>query len=188
MPMWALVVIGSCGAIGFQRWLGTLELLVAAPVPFRPCSRRSRLVRRVGSYSLGDARCGEGCCRGPDPDRPAASVRGLGAGGRDRDRDARARRLVVRALSRRSPSGSRSSIRSGSPLGCSFRSPSLPGWVRRSAGSSGRPGGSGRSTSRRLGSSPWPIGMCLVLSPGYLLVGDASSSATSRASRGRAGR
>lgn len=34
MLMWSLVVIGSSGALENQRWLGTLELLVAAPVPF----------------------------------------------------------------------------------------------------------------------------------------------------------
>ena len=34
MLMWSLVVIGSAGALEQQRWLGTLELLVAAPVPF----------------------------------------------------------------------------------------------------------------------------------------------------------
>jgi ABC-2 type transport system permease protein len=33
MLMWSLVVIGSAGALEQQRWLGTLELLVAAPVP-----------------------------------------------------------------------------------------------------------------------------------------------------------
>jgi hypothetical protein len=32
--MWSLVVIGSSNALENQRWLGTLELLVAAPVPF----------------------------------------------------------------------------------------------------------------------------------------------------------
>ena len=34
MLMWSLVVIGSSNALENQRWLGTLELLVAAPVPF----------------------------------------------------------------------------------------------------------------------------------------------------------
>ena len=32
MLMWSLVVIGSSGALENQRWLGTLELVVAAPV------------------------------------------------------------------------------------------------------------------------------------------------------------
>ncbi|HLX32968.1 MAG TPA: ABC transporter permease [Gaiellaceae bacterium] len=34
MLMWSLVVIGSSSALENQRWLGTLELLVAAPAPF----------------------------------------------------------------------------------------------------------------------------------------------------------
>jgi ABC-2 type transport system permease protein len=34
MAIWASVVTGSSGALDFQRRLGTLELLVAAPVPF----------------------------------------------------------------------------------------------------------------------------------------------------------
>lgn len=33
MLMWTLVVIGSAGALEMQRWLGTLELVVAAPTP-----------------------------------------------------------------------------------------------------------------------------------------------------------
>jgi ABC-2 type transport system permease protein len=33
MLMWSLVVIGSSSALENQRWLGTLELLVAAPAP-----------------------------------------------------------------------------------------------------------------------------------------------------------
>jgi ABC-2 type transport system permease protein len=34
MAMWSLVVNGSSGALEQQRWLGTLELLIAAPIPF----------------------------------------------------------------------------------------------------------------------------------------------------------
>jgi ABC-2 type transport system permease protein len=34
MLMWSLVVVGSSNALENQRWLGTLELLVAAPAPF----------------------------------------------------------------------------------------------------------------------------------------------------------
>ena len=53
MLMWSLVVIGSAGALEQQRWLGTLELLVAAPVPFAaviaPISVASGA---VGAYSL----------------------------------------------------------------------------------------------------------------------------------------
>jgi ABC-2 type transport system permease protein len=34
MAIWSSVTTGAGGAIEIQRWLGTLELLVAAPVPF----------------------------------------------------------------------------------------------------------------------------------------------------------
>ena len=51
--MWSLVVIGSAAALEQQRWLGTLELLVAAPMPFvviiAPITVASGF---VGAYSL----------------------------------------------------------------------------------------------------------------------------------------
>jgi ABC-2 type transport system permease protein len=34
MAIWSSVTTGASSALEFQRWLGTLELLVAAPVPF----------------------------------------------------------------------------------------------------------------------------------------------------------
>jgi ABC-2 type transport system permease protein len=53
MTMWSLVVVGSSGALENQRWQGTLELLVAAPVPFAialaPITISSGI---VGAYSL----------------------------------------------------------------------------------------------------------------------------------------
>ena len=53
MLMWSLVVIGSAAALEQQRWLGTLELLVAAPMPFvviiAPITVASGF---VGAYSL----------------------------------------------------------------------------------------------------------------------------------------
>jgi ABC-2 type transport system permease protein len=53
MLMWSLVVIGSSNALENQRWLGTLELLVAAPVPFAtviaPITISSGV---VGAYAL----------------------------------------------------------------------------------------------------------------------------------------
>ncbi|HEX4732610.1 MAG TPA: ABC transporter permease [Solirubrobacterales bacterium] len=53
MLMWSLVVIGSSNALENQRWLGTLELLVAAPVPFAtviaPITISSGV---VGAYGL----------------------------------------------------------------------------------------------------------------------------------------
>lgn len=53
MAMWSIVVIGSSGALEHQRWQGTLELLVAAPVPFAltlaPVTIATGI---VGGYSL----------------------------------------------------------------------------------------------------------------------------------------
>ncbi len=53
MSMWSLVVIGSSGALENQRWQGTLELLVAAPMPLpvvlAPITISSGI---VGAYSL----------------------------------------------------------------------------------------------------------------------------------------
>lgn len=53
MLMWSLVVIGSAGALEQQRWLGTLELLVAAPVPFAVVIAPITVASgAVGTYSL----------------------------------------------------------------------------------------------------------------------------------------
>jgi ABC-2 type transport system permease protein len=53
MLMWSMVVIGSSGALEQQRWLGTLELIVGAPVPLAivmaPISVASGA---VGTYAL----------------------------------------------------------------------------------------------------------------------------------------
>jgi len=53
MAIWSSVVIGSSGALELQRWSGTLELLVAAPVPsivaLAPITTASSV---VGIYSL----------------------------------------------------------------------------------------------------------------------------------------
>lgn len=53
MLMWSMVVIGSSGALEQQRWLGTLELIVGAPVPLAivmaPISVASGA---VGMYAL----------------------------------------------------------------------------------------------------------------------------------------
>ena len=53
MTMWALVVLGSSGALENQRWLGTLELLVAAPMPFAVALAPITIASGVvGAYSL----------------------------------------------------------------------------------------------------------------------------------------
>ena len=54
MAIWSSVVIGASGALELQRWSGTLELLVAAPVPtlvaLAPITTAASV---VGVYSLG---------------------------------------------------------------------------------------------------------------------------------------
>ncbi|MGH3111119.1 MAG: ABC transporter permease [Gaiellaceae bacterium] len=53
MTMWSIVVIGSSGALEHQRWQGTLELLVAAPVPFAVTLAPVTIATAiVGAYSL----------------------------------------------------------------------------------------------------------------------------------------
>jgi len=53
MLMWSLVVIGSSGALEHQRWQGTLELLVAAPVPFAAVIAPITIASGVvGAYAL----------------------------------------------------------------------------------------------------------------------------------------
>ena len=53
MLMWSLVVIGSSNALENQRWLGTLELLVAAPVPFATVIAPITIASGfVGAYAL----------------------------------------------------------------------------------------------------------------------------------------
>ena len=53
MLMWSLVVIGSAGALEQQRWQGTLELVVGAPVALTaviaPITIASGI---VGTYAL----------------------------------------------------------------------------------------------------------------------------------------
>jgi ABC-2 type transport system permease protein len=53
MLMWSQVVVGSSGALEQQRWLGTLELLVAAPTPFAVVIAPITVASgAVGAYSL----------------------------------------------------------------------------------------------------------------------------------------
>jgi ABC-2 type transport system permease protein len=53
MAIWSSVVIGSSGALELQRWSGTLELLVAAPVPmFVALAPITTATSIVGVYSL----------------------------------------------------------------------------------------------------------------------------------------
>jgi ABC-2 type transport system permease protein len=53
MAMWSLVVVGSSGALENQRWQGTLELLIAAPVPFAVALAPITIASGVvGTYSL----------------------------------------------------------------------------------------------------------------------------------------
>jgi ABC-2 type transport system permease protein len=53
MCMWSVVVIGSAGALEQQRFLGTLELVVAAPVPLATVLAPITIASGVvGAYSL----------------------------------------------------------------------------------------------------------------------------------------
>jgi ABC-2 type transport system permease protein len=53
MCMWSVVVIGSAGALEQQRFLGTLELVVAAPVPIAAVLAPITIASGVvGAYSL----------------------------------------------------------------------------------------------------------------------------------------
>jgi ABC-2 type transport system permease protein len=54
MAIWASVVTGSSGALDFQRRLGTLELLVAAPVSFLAILAPITIATAaIGVYALG---------------------------------------------------------------------------------------------------------------------------------------
>ncbi len=53
MCMWSVVVIGSAGALEQQRFLGTLELVVAAPVPLAAVLAPITIASGVvGAYSI----------------------------------------------------------------------------------------------------------------------------------------
>jgi len=54
MLMWSVVIVGSSNALENQRWLGTLELLVGAPMPFAVTIASITVASgAVGVYSLG---------------------------------------------------------------------------------------------------------------------------------------
>ena len=54
MGMWASVLFGAGGAVQNQRWLGTLETLVAAPTPFTLTLLPITLATAViGTYAMG---------------------------------------------------------------------------------------------------------------------------------------
>jgi ABC-2 type transport system permease protein len=53
MTMWSMVAMGSSGALENQRWLGTLELLVASPTPLAVAIAPITIAYGiVGAYSL----------------------------------------------------------------------------------------------------------------------------------------
>ena len=110
-----------------------------------------------------DARLGALRLRRPHQiDQPLAFVLAV-PGVRARDRACSASCSPRRSSStgRRGPREHRSSTRSGSPPGCSFRSRCFPGGCGRSPGCSRPRGGSTRSAEAALGGTPWAdIGMC----------------------------
>ena len=62
MGIWSATLFGSGGAIQWQRWQGTLEMLVAAPPPFVAVLLPLTVATStIGIYSIvGDARSGAG--------------------------------------------------------------------------------------------------------------------------------
>ena len=74
MGMWSSTLFGSGGAIQWQRWQGTLEILVAAPPPFVLTMLPLTLATAsIGLYSVvGDALLGASSC---SASRSSSSIR-----------------------------------------------------------------------------------------------------------------
>ena len=74
MGMWSSTLFGSGGAIQFQRWQGTLEIVVAAPPPFLLTMLPLTLATAsIGLYSMvGDALLGASSC---STSRSSSSIR-----------------------------------------------------------------------------------------------------------------
>ena len=65
MAIWSSVAFSAGGAIEVQRRLGTLELLVAAPVPFVAVLAPITIATSaIGVYALAATLFWEGCCSG----------------------------------------------------------------------------------------------------------------------------
>ena len=170
MGVWSSTLFGSGGAIQWQRWQGTLELLVGAPraVHPRPPADHARdsatdrhlldRRRRSSGAASSSASRSTSCTRSPSWSSIPAMLIGLGLLGlllavelhplpaRERALEpARvpdlARHRAARARCRSSPAGS-----------------------SRSPGCSRRPGGSARSATLRSAATRWPrSAMCLAL-------------------------
>ena len=65
MGVWSAVSTSGSGAVQRERWQGTLELLVAAPVPLASVLLPiTTAMATVGLYSMGRRCSGGGCCSG----------------------------------------------------------------------------------------------------------------------------
>ena len=174
--IWSSTLFGSGGAIQWQRWQGTLELLVAAPAPFVLVLLPLTLATSsIGIYSLvATLFWGRFAVRDPVLDRAARSrspsscrrrSSGSACSGCSSPRPSSS--TGTRTRSRTCSSG-----RCCSSPGCSCRSRSLPGWSHPSPGYSRRPGACRRFATRRSAATRWPaIGMTLGLGLVYLALG-----------------
>lgn len=190
MLMWSLVVIGSSNALEQQRWLGTLELLVAAPVPFAvviaPITVASGV---VGAYSL-LATLAWGTLLFHVPlviEQPIAFVVAVPAC------------IVAIGMLGLVMAGTFVLYRAAFSLGIAMQYPVwiatgllvplsvLPGFVGQLSWFLAPSWGFRAIQESALGRTPWPdIGMCLVVSLVYFAIGTACLHAFVRVARARA--
>lgn len=190
MTMWSIVVIGSSGALEQQRRQGTLELMVAAPVPFAvalaPITVSSGI---VGAYSL-IATLAWGTLLFDVPlaiQEPVAFVLAVPA--------------CVLAVGMLGLITAATFVlyRAAFSLGVSLQYPVwiatgllvplsvLPGYVGPVSWFLAPTWGFRAIREAALGETPWPdIGMCLVLSAAYLLVASQCLRIFERLARARA--
>ena len=174
--IWSSTLFGSGGAIQWQRWQGTLEVLVSAPTPFvlviaaadaRDLRDRDLLARVHAG--LGSARL-----RDPLPRRALACVRGRGAGDDPRPRAARAScsRRPSCCTGTRTRSRTCSSGRCCWSPACSSRSRSCPAGRGPIAWLLAPTWGVQAIREAAIGGTPWPdVGMTISLGLAYLAIG-----------------
>ena len=150
--IWSSTLFGSGGAIQWQRWQGTLEVLVSAPTPFiLVILPLTVATSTIGVYSL-TSTLSLGAVRVRDP-VPRSSIRSRSSS-RCRRRSSASACSACSSRPRSSSTATRtrsrtcSSGRCCSSPGCSCRSRSCPAGRTRSRGCSRRPGGCAGSAGR----------------------------------------